>query len=155
MHVIATLATGLLFGLGLVVSGLINPAKVLNFLDIAGAWDASLAFTMGAAVLTTDVGYKIAFSGQPILADGFHLPAAKYLDDRLISGAALFGVGWGLVGYCPGPAVAALSLGSASTLYFVAAMLAGMAIARTLARTPATRFPRASASIPTIRGGTP
>lgn len=133
MHFIATLATGLLFGLGLVVSGLINPAKVLNFLDIAGDWDPSLAFTMGAAVLTTAAGYKIAFRGKPILADGFHLPTATDIDGPLITGAALFGVGWGLVGYCPGPAVAALSLGSASTLYFVAAMLVGMGIARALA----------------------
>ena len=155
MHTVATLAAGLLFGLGLVVSGLINPAKVLNFLDIGGAWDASLAFTMGAAVLTTAVGYKIAFRGKPILADGFHLPAATDIDGRLITGAALFGVGWGLVGYCPGPAVASLSLGSASTAVFVAAMLAGMGIARMLARTPATRSSRVLASIPTFRGGTP
>ena len=138
MQAIATLASGILFGLGLVISGLINPAKVLNFLDVAGAWDPSLAFTMGAAVLTTSVGYKLAFEGKPIFGGTFHLPTATDIDARLIGGAALFGIGWGLVGYCPGPAIAALSLGSPSTVIFVAAMLAGMAMARALTATPAT-----------------
>jgi len=138
MQAIATLAAGMLFGLGLVISDLINPAKVLNFLDVAGIWDPSLAFTMGAAVLTTSVGYKLAFEGKPIFGGTFHLPTATDIDARLIGGAALFGIGWGLVGYCPGPAIAALSLGSPSTVIFVAAMLAGMAMARALTATPAT-----------------
>ncbi len=138
MQAIATLAAGMLFGLGLVISDLINPAKVLNFLDVAGTWDPSLAFTMGAAVLTTSVGYKLAFEGKPIFGGTFHLPTATDIDARLIGGAALFGIGWGLVGYCPGPAIAALSLGSPSTVIFVAAMLAGMAMARALTATPAT-----------------
>ena len=133
MQLLATFLSGLLFGLGLVVSSLINPAKVLNFLDIAGSWDPSLALTMGTAVLTTAAGYRLAFTkGAPAFAAAFHLPTATAIDARLISGAALFGIGWGLVGYCPGPAIAALSSGSASTALFVVAMLAGMALARGL-----------------------
>ena len=131
MQAIATLVSGLLFGLGLVESGLINPAKVLNFLDVAGTWDASLALTMGAAVVTTGLGYRIAFAKPaPLFGSSFHVPTATAVDARLVTGAALFGIGWGLVGYCPGPAIAALSAGSVSTFIFVAAMLAGMATAR-------------------------
>ncbi len=133
MAAIVTLLSGLLFGLGLIVSGLINPAKVLNFLDLAGAWDPSLAFTMAAAVLTTGIGYSQAFArGRPLLSSQFQLPTASDIDPRLVAGAALFGVGWGLVGYCPGPAISSLALGSQSTLIFVASMLVGMAIARAL-----------------------
>ena len=133
MQVIATFVSGLLFGLGLVVSGLINPAKVLNFLDITGSWDASLALTMGAAVVTTGLGYLFVLAKPaPLLGDNFHLPPATAVDGRLITGAALFGIGWGVVGYCPGPAIAALSAGSVSTFVFVAAMLAGMAVSRAL-----------------------
>jgi uncharacterized membrane protein YedE/YeeE len=134
MQAIATFTSGLLFGLGLVVSGLVNPAKVLNFLDVTGNWDVSLALTMAAAVVTTGLGYRLAMANPaPLFASGFQLPTAIAIDARLIIGAAIFGIGWGLVGYCPGPAIAALSLGSVSTLAFVAAMLAGMAIARTAA----------------------
>jgi uncharacterized membrane protein YedE/YeeE len=133
MQVIATFLSGLLFGLGLVASGLINPAKVRNFLDIAGTWDASLALTMTAAVVTTGLGYRLAFAKPaPLFGRNFHVPTATAIDARLITGAALFGIGWGMVGYCPGPAIAALSAGSVSTFLFVVAMLAGMAIARAL-----------------------
>jgi uncharacterized membrane protein YedE/YeeE len=133
MQVIATFVSGLLLGLGLVVSGLINPAKVLNFLDITGSWDASLALTMGAAVVTTGLGYLFVLAKPaPLLGGNFHLPPATAVDGRLITGAALFGIGWGVVGYCPGPAIAALSAGSVSTFVFVAAMLAGMAVSRAL-----------------------
>ena len=133
MQIVSTFIGGLLFGLGLVVSGLINPAKVLNFLDLAGTWDPSLAFTMVAAVATTAVGYRFAFRrGAPLLGGSFQLPAASDIDARLIGGAALFGIGWGLIGFCPGPAIAALSSGTISTVTFVGAMLAGMALARML-----------------------
>ena len=140
----ATFLSGLIFGLGLVVSGLINPAKVLNFLDVAGPWDPSLAITMAAAVGVTGLGYRFAFAkGKPILGETFQLPTASAIDARLLAGAALFGIGWGLVGYCPGPAIAGLSLGASSTVVFVAAMLAGMAIARQLtAAAPTTRASR-------------
>jgi uncharacterized membrane protein YedE/YeeE len=114
---------------------------VLNFLDVAGTWDPSLAITMAAAVAVTALGYKLVFArGQPMLGNAFHIPAASTIDARLMAGAGLFGIGWGLVGYCPGPAIAGLSLGLSSTLVFVAAMLAGMAIARHLtAAAPTTR----------------
>lgn len=131
MPAFASLLSGVLFGLGLVVSGLINPAKVQAFLDIAGAWDPSLAVTMAAAVVTTALGYRLAFAaGRPVFDRGFHIPPQSAIDVRLLAGAALFGIGWGLVGYCPGPAIAALSLGPTSTAPFVVAMLAGMALAR-------------------------
>jgi uncharacterized membrane protein YedE/YeeE len=144
MAIVATFLSGLIFGLGLVVSGLINPAKVLNFLDVTGTWDPSLAITMAAAVAVTGLGYRLAFAkGRPILSEAFQLPAASAIDARLLAGAALFGIGWGLVGYCPGPAIAGLSLGVSSTVVFVASMLAGMAIARLLtASAPTTRASR-------------
>jgi uncharacterized membrane protein YedE/YeeE len=133
MHVLASLVSGLLFGLGLAVSGLINPAKVQAFLDIAGDWDPSLALTMGAAVLVTAVGYRIVLAaGRPAFAPSFSLPPRADIDMRLIAGAAIFGIGWGLVGFCPGPAVAALSFGSPQVWMFVVAMLAGMVIGRIL-----------------------
>lgn len=131
MAVLLTFLAGLTFGLGLVVSGLANPAKVLNFLDLAGAWDPSLAFTMGAAVLTTALGFWFVMKRErPMFAEAFHLPTATDIDNKLIGGAALFGIGWGLIGYCPGPAITALTLGGMPTLTFVAAMLAGMAAGR-------------------------
>jgi hypothetical protein len=133
MQITVTFVASLLFGLGLVVSGLANPAKVQNFLNIAGAWDPSLAFTMATAILLTGLGYVFVFKrGRPVLADTFQLPTAIKIDLKLVSGAALFGVGWGLVGYCPGPAIVALPLGNVSTAIFVAAMLAGMLAARIL-----------------------
>lgn len=137
MHVLASLASGVLFGLGLAVSGLINPAKVQAFLDIAGAWDPSLIATMGAAVLVTAVGYRLVFAmGRPAFDRAFSLPSRTDIDTRLVAGAAIFGVGWGLVGFCPGPAVAALALGLPETVTFVVAMLAGMAAGRILNARP-------------------
>lgn len=131
MQVLATLVAGLLFGLGLSFAGLVNPAKVLAFLDIAGDWDPSLAVTMACAVGLTFLGYRLAFArGAPLFADTFQVPVLADIDRRLVSGAALFGIGWGLVGFCPGPAIAALSLGLQPAFVFVAAMLAGMALAR-------------------------
>lgn len=122
---------GLIFGIGLVISGMANPAKVQNFLDLAGTWDPSLAFVMGGAVVVTFLGYRIAFRrGAPLLSDHFHLPTKSVIDARLLIGAALFGVGWGLGGYCPGPALTALSLLAKGTLVFVPAMLAGLLLAR-------------------------
>ncbi|WP_072374162.1 DUF6691 family protein [Hyphomicrobium sp. NDB2Meth4] len=133
MPIIATFISGLLFSTGLIVSGLINPAKVLNFLDIAGSWDPSLAITMAVAVATTAIGYRLAFAqGAPLLGGVFQLPAKADIDGRLASGAAIFGIGWGLVGFCPGPAVASLGIGANAAFIFVLAMLAGMAIARSL-----------------------
>src|SRR5262245_22114753 len=106
---LSTLAAGLLFGLGLTVSGMIDPAKVLGFLDIAGDWDPSLLCGLGGAVVTATIGFRLVQRRQaPLFADRFHLPASSGIDGPIILGAALFGIGWGLVGFCPGPAISAL-----------------------------------------------
>src|SRR6266851_3983527 len=124
----AALVSGLLFGLGLTVSQMINPAKVIAFIDVFGDFDPSLAFVMATAIPVTAVGYvRAARRRSPICAPDFSLPTKRQIDRRLILGAVLFGVGWGLVGYCPGPALAALGLGNPATVLFVAAMLVGMA----------------------------
>lgn len=130
LHLIA-LAAGLLFGAGLAVSGMHDPAKVLGFLDIAaiasGAWDPSLAFMMaGGLAVTLPAFWYARRRGAPLVAPAFQTPTAVAIDRRLMLGALLFGVGWGLVGYCPGPALAALAFGSAGTMLFVVAMVAGM-----------------------------
>lgn len=131
LRTLSGLAAGLVFGIGLVMSGMVDPAKVMNFLDIAGAWDPSLAFVMGAAVLVTSVGYRLAMGqGKPLFEDKFFIPTSTDLDLRLVGGAALFGVGWGLAGFCPGPALTSLLMGSEGVVVFVAAMIAGMWAAR-------------------------
>lgn len=146
MQIVLTFIASLMFGLGLTVSGLANPAKVQNFLDVAGSWDASLAFTMAAAVVTTALGYGLIFKrSRPFLSDAFQLPTTTEIDVKMIGGAALFGIGWGLVGYCPGPAVVALPLGEPQTMIFLTAMLTGMFAARILAAI-ATRAPASSGS---------
>ena len=129
--ILSALFSGLVFGLGLVVSGMSNPAKVLNFLDVAGTWDPSLAFVMGGAVLVTAVGYRLILKRPaPQFAASFALPSRRDIDIPLVAGAAIFGLGWGLGGFCPGPAFTALPLGKTGTLAFVPAMLAGMWAAR-------------------------
>lgn len=137
------LIVGTLFGAGLALSDLINPARVLAFLDIAGAWDPTLAFVMGGALLPSAIGYLFARRMQrPVMAKGFCIPENRALDGRLLVGAAIFGVGWGLVGFCPGPALAALSFGTWQPVLFVAAMLAGMALHRVLADRPTMKRAR-------------
>lgn len=122
-------ASGLLFALGLAISGMTHPTKVLAFLDFAGAWDPSLAFVMGGGVLVNVVLFRLAFRrGAPLLASTFALPGKRAIDGRLVSGAAVFGIGWGLGGFCPGPAVVSVAGGAAPVVVFVVAMLAGMAI---------------------------
>ena len=134
MSFLVNLALGLLFGIGLVVSGMSDPAKVLNFLDLFGTWDPSLAFVMGGAVLVAFFGYRLVLArGKPIVGGRFHLPAKTDIDIRVIAGPAIFGIGWGLGGFCPGPALTALGLGATGTLAFVPAMLLGMWAARLLA----------------------
>lgn len=130
-RIISSFLIGLLFGAGLIVSAMINPAKVIGFLDIAGAWDLDLAVVMASALFTAMVGYRLVFQRQRPLFDAqFHLPAKKEVDTRLVTGAGLFGIGWGLSGYCPGPAIAGLTLGASATYYFLIAMVAGMALYR-------------------------
>jgi uncharacterized membrane protein YedE/YeeE len=128
-RMIVALFAGTLFGLGLAVSGMMNPAKIIGFLDVAGNWDPTLAFVMGGALLITVPAFRqILNRPRPILADGFALPTNSVLNARLLGGAALFGVGWGLSGFCPGPAVAALVTGLTPVFAFVAAMMAGMVL---------------------------
>ncbi|CND61348.1 gene II and x proteins [Yersinia frederiksenii] len=129
MNLLFSLMAGLIFGLGLIIAGMANPAKVLGFLDISGAWDPSLALVMAAAVVVATLGFtwakkrKTSLLGQPI-----QLPMATNIDKRLIGGSLLFGIGWGLAGICPGPALVLLGAGMYKGIIFVAAMLAGMAI---------------------------
>ena len=136
---IASLLAGLLFGLGLVLSGMANPEKVLRFLDLAaipsGGWDPSLAFVMGGALIVAAPAFALARRrSKPICAQSFHFPEKAAVDRRLLLGSALFGIGWGLVGFCPGPALAALGLDGWKAPLFVLAMLAGMALQDRVAR---------------------
>jgi uncharacterized membrane protein YedE/YeeE len=135
MSFIVNLLLGLLFGIGLVISGMADPAKVLNFLDLAGSWDPSLAFVMGGAVIVAFFGYRFVLGWKrPLLAADFQLPKRSAIDGRLVAGAAIFGLGWGLGGFCPGPALTSLGLAETGTLVFVPAMFAGMLAARWLTR---------------------
>lgn len=130
-RIIAGLLSGVIFGMGLSVSGMINPAKVIGFLDIAGDWDPSLAFVMLGAVLVTALGYRTVLRrNRPLFEPGFILPTRRDVDPQMIVGAGLFGVGWGLSGICPGPALAGLGFGAMESVVFVAAMLIGMIVAR-------------------------
>ncbi|TCT06920.1 DUF6691 family protein [Aquabacter spiritensis] len=134
MSLLINLGLGLLFGVGLVVSGMANPAKVQNFLDLFGTFDPSLAFVMGGAVLVSFIGFRLVQAREaPIFAPRFLLPTRTDIDARLVVGPALFGIGWGLGGFCPGPAFTALGLGAPGTLAFVPALLAGMWAARLMA----------------------
>lgn len=129
MHVLVSLLAGLVFGLGLIVSGMANPAKVLGFLDLAGAWDPSLAFVMGGAIAVGAVAFFVSRKRLvSLLGAPMRLPTSRDIDRRLVGGSLLFGIGWGIAGFCPGPALVALGMGEVKALVFVAAMLAGMAI---------------------------
>lgn len=129
MLVFSALVAGLLFGFGLIVSQMVIPAKVLAFLDVAGAWDPSLAFVMIGAIAASGIGYVVAKRrGEPVLGNRLEIPGRRDFDCRLVGGAALFGIGWGLVGLCPGPALAVLPLGLWQASTFVAAMLVGMGL---------------------------
>ena len=131
MRLILTYIVGLIFGLGITLSGMINPAKVLNFFDIAGTWDPSLIFVMVGALAITLVGYRLVFGrGTPIFAQKFHLPTRQDVDGRLIGGAAVFGVGWGIAGFCPGGALPAIGTLQSDVLIFIASLVGGILIAR-------------------------
>jgi uncharacterized membrane protein YedE/YeeE len=135
MQILMALITGLLFGLGLILSGMTNPAKVTGFLDLAGHWDPSLAFVMGGAIGVGLVAFRLAGKRtSSLLGAPMRLPAAGLIDRRLVLGSLAFGVGWGLAGYCPGPALASLASGGSKPLIFAAAMLAGMAVFEVLER---------------------
>lgn len=133
MKLTSALCGGLLFGLGLAMSGMLDPVRVQGFLDVTDAWDPSLAFVLGGAVLVSAVGYQVSRRmARPFFAPEFNIPASRRIDARLLAGAALFGIGWGLAGFCPGPALASLSLGLTGSAIFVTAMLAGMWLHGTL-----------------------
>lgn len=125
------LLAGLLFGFGLALSGMMDPARVLGFLDVAGAWDPSLAFVLAGAVAVSALGYLLVSRiRKPVLAQRFEIPRNRPITASLIAGAVLFGIGWGLVGLCPGPALAGLMLGLPQVIGFVAAMILGMVLHR-------------------------
>jgi uncharacterized membrane protein YedE/YeeE len=135
MKVVMALLVGLLFGLGLILSGMSDPAKVLGFLDLAGNWDPSLAFVMGGAVLIGSLAFPfVTKRSKSILGDPMRLPTATKIDRRLVLGGLTFGVGWGMAGYCPGPALASLAQGGIKPMLFVIAMLAGMGVFELLER---------------------
>ncbi len=134
------LVSGVLFGLGLVLGGMTQPRKVIGFLDIGGAWDPSLAFVMLGAVAVHALGYRlIRGRSAPLFAEAFSLPTRRGVDTMLVFGSALFGVGWGLAGYCPGPAIVSLGSGRIDAILFVAAMLLGMVLAAKFERWQAGR----------------
>jgi hypothetical protein len=137
---LAALASGLLFGTGLSLSRMVDPRKVLAFLDFAADWDPSLLFVLGGAVILAFAGYRLVLRRDaPLLDSRFHLGAAgTRIDANLVAGAVLFGVGWGLAGYCPGPAIASLGYGNGEALWFVPAMLVGAGLQRRRARARAT-----------------
>lgn len=132
---LSALAAGALFGVGLAISGMTKPAKVVGFLDLAGAWDASLAFVMIGAIAVHLVAHRIITRRRSPLFDGrFHLPTRKDVDARLVLGAVIFGVGWALAGFCPGPALVTAASGALAALVFVAAMTVGMTIEHAVSR---------------------
>ncbi|MFC5511379.1 DUF6691 family protein [Massilia jejuensis] len=140
MQIFMALMVGLLFGIGLIVSGMNDPAKVIGFLDLAGNWDPSLGFVMGGAILVGVLAFGVARKRKrSLLGAPMRLPTATVIDRRLVLGSLAFGTGWGLAGYCPGPALASLATGDAKPLLFTLAMLAGMALFEVLERVAAAR----------------
>lgn len=137
MRTFTALLSGMVFGIGIAISGMANPAKVLNFFDVAGTWDPSLIFVMGGALVTAAIGYRILFGARkaPVFGNRFNLPTSRVIDARLVGGSAVFGVGWGIAGFCPGGAIPALGLGYQETFIFVAALIGGIYVARMLQAT--------------------
>lgn len=143
MPMLTAFIAGLLFGSGLILSGMSNPAKVLAFLDVAGQWDPSLIFVMVGAILVAAIAFRVGGARARTLFGGtIHMPGAARVDTRLVLGSVVFGVGWGLVGYCPGPALTSLAVGGWPTLLFVAAMIAGMTVFEAVERIAAWRATR-------------
>ena len=140
LRVLSAAAIGLVFGTGIVISGMANPAKVLNFFDLFGTWDPSLLLVMGSALAVTFIGYRLVMRRPaPVFDRRFHLPTKRDLDVPLIAGSALFGIGWGIAGFCPGGAIPALGSGEPSPLIFVAAMIGGIFVAHGIKAVSARR----------------
>lgn len=134
-RLLAALGAGIVFGIGLAISQMVNPAKVLGFLDVAGEWDPSLILVMGGALAVTTLAFpRILRQGQPVFDRAFIVAAKSQIDAHLIGGSTIFGIGWGLVGLCPGPAVAALAFGRIEPVVFLASMMVGMWLCRILPR---------------------
>lgn len=140
-RILSALISGIVFGLGIAISGMGNPAKVMNFFDPFGTWDPSLAFVMGGALVVTAIGYRLVFGARkaPVLDATFHLPTSTAIDARLIGGSALFGVGWGISGFCPGGAIPALGFAPWPTALFLISMGGGILLARWLQTLPRPR----------------
>lgn len=134
MKLLFALITGLVFGTGIAISGMMDPAKVLNFFDVAGSWDPSLAFVMGGALIVTFFGYRLAWRrAAPLFGDRFQVPTSKVIDAKLVGGSALFGIGWGIAGFCPGAAIPALGTGRWEVVLFLAATICGFYLRRVVA----------------------
>lgn len=143
MKVIFAGLTGLVFGIGIAVSGMMNPAKVLNFFDVAGRWDASLAFVMGGALIVTALGYRLVWRrSKPVFEDQFQVPGSTRIDRKLLGGSALFGIGWGIAGFCPGAALPALGTGRWEVVLFVVAVIVGLVLRRVLDNLWPARVPQ-------------
>lgn len=131
MKLIATYLIGVIFGVGISISGMANPAKVLNFFDIFGVWDPSLIFVMGGALVTTFIGYKLVFGrAAPVFESSFNVPTSRSIDAKLVGGSAVFGIGWGIAGFCPGGALPALGTGRWEVFAFTGALIAGIFLAK-------------------------
>ncbi|RLJ40884.1 hypothetical protein BCF46_3455 [Litoreibacter meonggei] len=140
MRLIVSYISGLIFGIGISISGMANPAKVLNFFDVAGTWDPSLIFVMGGALMVTFVGYRfVLHRPAPTFEETFKLPASNELDLPLIGGSAVFGIGWGIAGFCPGGALPALGTGRSEVIIFTIALVSGIFAAKGLQRLSATK----------------
>jgi uncharacterized membrane protein YedE/YeeE len=149
MPMMTAFLAGLLFGGGLILSGMSNPAKVLAFLDITGRWDPSLVFVMVGAILVAAIAFRVGGArARTVFGSTIHMPGAAHVDTRLILGSVVFGVGWGLVGYCPGPALTSLGVGGWPTLLFVASMIAGMTIYEAVERIASRTRHEAGAKAP-------
>lgn len=134
MKLVFAVFTGVVFGTGIALSGMMDPAKVLNFFDLAGNWDPSLAFVMGGALVVTAIGYRLAWRREaPLFGGGFQLPTATGIDMKLVGGSALFGIGWGIAGFCPGAAIPALGTGRWEVALFLAAVILGFWLRRVVA----------------------
>jgi len=140
MKLLYALITGLVFGVGIAVSGMMDPAKVLNFFDIEGAWDPSLAFVMGGAVIITFIGYRLVWKREaPLFGGRFQIPSGTDIDMKLVGGSALFGIGWGIAGFCPGAAIPALGTGRWEVVLFLVAVAFGFYVRRLLAAAAPSR----------------
>lgn len=147
MRLLTAYLVGLVFGTGIAISGMANPAKVLNFFDVAGTWDPSLAFVMGGALIVAFLGYRIVLRRPaPMMDTTFSLPTNARLDARLIGGSAVFGIGWGISGFCPGGALPALGTGNSDVFLFTGALVAGIFAAKALMQITANRKDRSVAA---------